>query len=213
MIKLQVRSQALNNERPVWVREPQAPISCENLVVFLDGEFYLDGVGAEAIIEKLRAQGEIADAWFAFVSHHSMEARWVECPCYPAFNVFVGSELPVALAAHFPALQAVRNRTLVGLSYTGLAASYIAKETPGVFSKVISQSGSYWSNDCLLISQYQQAVGPLSTEFYLDVGSKETEKEIVHKEGHTQQITQIEGVRTISRCADSERMQSRVQGL
>lgn len=97
------------------------------------------------------------------------------------------------LARTCPDIAGCEHRTLVGLSYTGLAASYIALQSPETFTKVISQSGSYWWNDCWLVNQYAQLKKRMPVEFYLDVGNMETQTNIDH--GHTQQtVSQIDAV-------------------
>src|SRR5689334_11539418 len=140
------RSVHLQNERPIWVRPPRDPSSAEHVSVFLDGELYRDQVGANSVIDRL--EDDIADSWFVFVSMESVEARWRECPCHQPFARFVTEELLPWLNARHPELRLVRKRTLIGLSYTGLAAAFVAKECPGIFQRVVSQSGSFWWNDC-----------------------------------------------------------------
>jgi enterochelin esterase-like enzyme len=186
-----IRSTHLQNERSIWIREPRSRASAENLTIFLDAEIYRDRVGVASVIDALG--DEIADSWFVFVSLHSVEARWIECPCHPPFAKFIVEELLPWLKARHPELKAVRQRTLVGLSYTGLAASFVAGEHPGVFQKVISQSGSYWWNDCWLVEQFK-AQPPVPTEFYLDVGNQEVPEKVQHREGVLQEVSQIEGV-------------------
>jgi hypothetical protein len=85
----QLNSSYLQNERSIWVREPESISRASDLVVFLDAERYRDRVGALDVIAELR--GQVADSWFVFVSEESPEARWSECPCYPPFAGFVGN--------------------------------------------------------------------------------------------------------------------------
>jgi len=186
-----IESVHLKNERLIWVRPPRNRPSARNISIFLDGEFYRDQVGANSVIDRL--QGDIADSWFVFVSIESAEARWLECPCYQPFARFVVQELLPWLSTQHQELQLVRNRTLIGLSYTGLAAAFVAKEFPGIFQRVISQSGSFWWNDCWLSEQYRLSVR-VPTDFYLDVGTKELAENVLHREDVLQVISQIEGV-------------------
>lgn len=191
------RSALLGNARPVWVRPPRVPSTAETLTIFLDGEFYRDRVGAPATLDAL--QTAIADSWFVYVSSHSIEARWLECPCYAPFASAIVDELLPWLTQLHPAISQVRHRVLVGLSYTGLAAAYIARQYPGIFHRVISQSGSFWWNDCWLPRQFENQP-PLPTQFYLEVGTKETATHIQHRADVLQVASQIEGVR---RCRDA----------
>jgi len=68
-----IRSVYLKNERPIWIREPIAPMLAQSLTIFLDGELYRERVGASGVIDAL--QGKVADSWFVFVSMESVEAR------------------------------------------------------------------------------------------------------------------------------------------
>lgn len=186
-----IRSTHLQNEPSIWLREPRSPASTESLTIFLDAEIYRDRVGAVSVIDTL--VDEIADSWFVFVSMQSVEARWIECPCHPPFAKFIVEELLPWLEARHPGMKTVRQRALVGLSYTGLAASFVAGEFPGVFQRVISQSGSYWWNDCWLTEQ-SKARAPVPTQFYLDVGNQEVHENVRHREDVLQVVSQIEGV-------------------
>jgi enterochelin esterase family protein len=188
-----ITSEHLGNERPIWVLEPETALPAKYLTVILDGELYRDRVGALGVINDLR--GKITDSWFVFVSMGSVEARWLECPCYPPFADFIVTEVLPWLQIRYPAMESVQNRVLVGLSYTGLAAAFIAKEYPGVFQKVISQSGSFWSDNCWLTEQFKKMPQPVPTAFYLDVGTKETQENVLHRENVLQVVSQIEGVR------------------
>lgn len=84
---------------------------------------------------------------------------------------------------------------LVGLSYTGLAAAFIAFQAAGKFGKVIAQSGSFWSDNCWLVEKYRKMTNRLPTDFYLDVGSKETDEDVHHKDDVLQVVSQIDAVR------------------
>jgi len=187
-----IRSLQLGNERTVWVREPQDPARADQLTIFLDGEFYRERVGAGAVLDDLR--GGLADSWFVFVSTESAEARWRECPCHPPFARFIVGELLPWLEERHPAIGGVRRRVLAGLSYTGLAAAFVAKEFPGVFGRVISQSGSFWFDDCRLERDFRAASVRLPTAFHLSVGTREVQRHVQHRADVLQVVSQIEGV-------------------
>jgi enterochelin esterase family protein len=188
----QLKSAYLQNERTIWIRPPRERASAAHLTVFLDGELYRERVEAVSVIESL--EGSIADSWFVFVSMESEEARWRECPCHAPFAKFVGEELMPWIEARLPEVKSARHRTLVGLSYTGLAAAFVAKECPGLFQKVISQSGSFWWRDCWLEQQYRNG-SPVPAEFYLEVGTDEVQENLQHRPDVLQTVSQIEGVR------------------
>lgn len=191
-----IASAHLGNERDAWLAYPKNgsrghPLQ---LAVFLDGERYRDGVGAMAIIEDLRARREISDTLFVFVGVSSEDARWLECPCHPPFAAFVLEELLPWVEARFPAAREARERVLIGLSYTGLAASYVALIGQGRFTRVISQSGSYWSQDEWLTGEFAKLSEPLPVGFRLEVGSKETQTNVRHRDDLVQAVAQIDAV-------------------
>jgi len=189
----QLRSSHLGNERTIWIRPPKAGTCAGKLVIFLDAELYREKVEALEVIEGLETDPAFPSVLYVFVSQATPEARWIECPCHPPFARFIAEELMPWLQGLHPEAATCAERVLVGLSYTGLAAAYVALQAPGLFTKVIAQSGSFWSADGWLIEQYRQARGPFS-QFYLDVGSKEDQENVQHKEDLIQEMSQIEGV-------------------
>jgi enterochelin esterase-like enzyme len=190
---LRLRSSYLENERSIWIGEPESVSSASDLVVFLDAEPYRDLIGALSVIEELR--GQVADAWYVFVSHQSWETRRRECPCYPPFAGFVGEELLIWLANGYIDLSGIKRRVLAGVSYTGLAAAFVAKEYPNSFQRTISQSGSFWWNGCWLVEEFRRQEQAIPVEFYLDVGTQETNENVRHGEDLIQVVSQMEGVR------------------
>lgn len=183
----------LANKRTVWVREPdRAPT---HVTVFLDAELYRDRVGALPLIDALEAVETIGSSLFVFVSMESVAARWLECPCYPPFARFIEEEFFPWLEGLHPSIRHAQERVIVGLSSTGLAAAYAAMMAPFRFTKVIAQSGSFWSNDCWISGQFEKLEIKPKTEFYLDVGLRETAENVRHKEDVLQVVSQIEGVR------------------
>jgi enterochelin esterase-like enzyme len=139
---LQLHSPYLQNEPSIWICEPESVSGASDLVVFLDAEPYRDGIHALSVIEELR--GRVADSRYVFLSHQSWDTRWRECPCYPPFAGFIGEELLIWLASGSIDFKRVKRRVLAGVSYTGLAAAFVAKEHPGSFQRIICQSGSFW---------------------------------------------------------------------
>lgn len=192
-ISLKIHSTHLGNERTVWIRRSPVAGQPRQLVIFLDGELYRENVKAVEVIDQLIKAEKIPSTIFVFVSAVNMETRAIECPCHPPFARFIIDELMPWLESEEPAIKHCDQRTLVGLSYTGLAATYIALQSPNTFTRIIAQSGSFWWNNCWLVEQYAQLKTRLPVEFYLDVGTKEIRTEIDH--GHAQQtVSQIDAI-------------------
>lgn len=180
------------NERNVWVRHLTKDEFVENLVIILDGELYREKVGAISIVDDIHEK--VGSTVFIFISYASIEARWIECPCYPPFARFLEEEFFTWLEQHYPNLRDVRRRVIVGLSYTGLAAAFVATHVTRQFTHVIAQSGSFWSQDGWLTKQISR-LGDLHSKFYLEVGKQETQTNVQHKEDVFQVVSQIQGVR------------------
>lgn len=188
-----LESAHLQNTRSIWIREPAQP--CDAVAVFLDAEFYRDQVEAVSIIEDLRGRDEIASALFVFVSVESTASRWIECECHLPFARFIDEELFPWLEERHPFLRRARERVVAGLSYTGLAAAHVSMMAPNRFTKVISQSGSFWWNDCRISDEFDRLEHKPVTQYYLDVGDRETAENVRHKEDVLQVVSQIAGVR------------------
>ena len=129
---LRLNSSYLENERSIWICEPENLSAASDLVVFLDGERYRGRLDALSVIQELR--GQVADSWFVFVSEESPEARWRECPCYPPFAGFIGEELLIRLASGYIDFNKIKRQVLAGVSYTRIAAAFVAKEYLSVLS-------------------------------------------------------------------------------
>jgi enterochelin esterase-like enzyme len=121
-IVLQLNSSHLQNERSIWVCEPESVVGASDLVIFLDAEFYRDRMDTLSMIEELR--GQVADSWYVFVSHQSRETRWRECPCYPPFAGFIGEELLTWLASGYIDFKRIKRRVLAaGLGRQAISAA------------------------------------------------------------------------------------------
>lgn len=178
-----IRSTYLRNRRTVWVRKPKDPsVSCP-LIVFLDGEFYRERMPTNAIIDRLQRQRRMGDAWVVYVSRQSFKARSRECPCYPPFAKFIARELLPWLEGRHPEIRQATKRVLAGLSYSGLAAAYVAIVERGLFDSVVCQSGSFWWNDFWLPRSYARRKRTTRAAFYLDVGKKEIKEDADQVEG------------------------------
>ncbi len=192
-VQYRIQSTHLKNTRTIWVYSPDGEAT--NVVIFLDGECYRESINVLPILANLHYTGQICSSLFVFVSIESLTSRSIECPCNPSFAYFIDQELMPFLEGIYPFIRVAQERVIVGLSYTGLAATYSALMALLRFTKVITQSGSFWYNDCEIIDQFEKLEIKPKTDFYLSVGLEETEENVWHRNDVFQSISQIECVK------------------
>ncbi len=181
-------------ERQVWVIPPQRPAGARHAVIFLDGEFYLDRVQGPRASAQVQASSSVAPFWQIYVSHRSLAARWLECPCVSEFSQLLAERLWPAVLHHHPEAVSALHHTLIGLSFTGLSAVYSAGEYPSRWQAVVAQSGSFWWQEAWLPQVWDTRFGTVRTRFGLEVGDKETSFPVAHRPECVQTMSQIEGV-------------------
>jgi enterochelin esterase family protein len=114
------------------------------LLIFFDGDSYLHDEDTKTLLDALIAQRAIAPLVALFVINDEPSQRATELPCNATFAAFVADELLPFARAHYRVSQDAEQIGLAGLSFGGLASSFIALHYPDRFGKVLSQSGSYW---------------------------------------------------------------------
>ncbi len=186
-------SEALGNERNIWLQEPATPGPAE-LLLFLDGEYFLTHLEAPATVRALQESGALPPCWVAYVAAREREVRWPENFCSRVFARAVCDELVPQIESWVGV--APTGRALAGLSLTGLGAVYIALSAPARFQRVLSLSGSFWWGDGRLARELSSFPAG-STRFRLTVGDRETCTDVDHGHGLIQRISQVEGCRNM----------------
>jgi enterochelin esterase family protein len=124
-----------------------------------------------------------------FVSHRNGEARHHELTCNENFSRFIAEDV-VSWAEKNARIHPLDN-LICGLSLSGLASAYTAFRYPLVFSRALSQSGSFW-----WLVDHQASFPPATPRLWLSVGKEETTAGVTHPpSGLFQGVSQIEGVR------------------
>lgn len=181
-----LESRALGAERTIWFE----PAASSDVWIFLDGELYLQRVGAADVVEEARARGVLPPARCVFVSHGGAAARHEDFVCRPAYNAFLRDELLPHLARD----HAVARPLLVGLSLSALAAAFAVVECPEVFPRAVCQSPSAWWEDEWLLGRLARA-GNAFGRYYVSVGTEETETDVRHPpSGMHQGVSQLDSV-------------------
>jgi len=79
-----------------------------------------------------------------FISNPTDSSRKYELPMNAIFRDFVVDELVPTIKDNYRITNKPDKTIIAGMSYGGLAATYIAFECDSIFGKVLSQSGSFW---------------------------------------------------------------------
>ena len=176
-------------ERKVWSLAPPAgrPTAA---ILFLDAELYLERVGAAAVVRRLQERRAIPPAVAVFLSDGGAAARHEDFVCRPEYARFVARDLVGSVREEHPGVTEI---VIAGLSLSGLAAAYAATRHPAVFRAAVCQSPSFWWERGRFAEELPAAT-PAGPEFWICVGSRETEAGVSHPpSGLRQGLTQVAG--------------------
>lgn len=140
-------SKLLNNSRRIVIYTPPhfAPKKTPyNLLFFFDGTDYLEKVPTPTILDNLQAAGKIAPTVAVFIDNPSSQTRATELPPNPTFAKMLAEELYPRVTQQLGINPSAKRTALIGSSYGGLAAAYVAIEYPHRFGNVLVMSGSFW---------------------------------------------------------------------
>jgi enterochelin esterase-like enzyme/GNAT superfamily N-acetyltransferase len=176
------------------VRLQRGPVDQPHrLCLILDGELYWRDMDAVPILKALSDRDGMPSMTFAFVGHVSGAARHEDYTCNERYGRFIGEEVMAWLKKEVPMLQN-GSHVIVGLSLSGLMATYVTLQYPYHFDCCLSQSGSHWWKHEWFAHMARQHA-PARARFWLSVGDRETEVHVKHPPtGLLQEISQIAGV-------------------
>jgi enterochelin esterase family protein len=190
----QVTVEGEDYTRTVWFRAGPKQIS-HALCVFLDGEYYLEKVGALAILEQAIASGRIPSMSFVFVPSNGPQSRHEDFTCNERYARFVAEEILRWTRAQVSSIRSEGN-LVCGLSLSGLASAHVALKYPEVFSSALSQSGSFWWSD-RRFANLARSCPDIGSRHWLSVGDEETQEDVSHPPtGMHQGVSQITGVQS-----------------
>jgi len=176
-----IESTILKNSRSVVVYKPFGYKETKEYpsIVIFDQSLYLERVPLPTILDNLIADNKIPPIVAIMVDNQPRERRELELPLYKPFADFIALELMPWAFQNFNITKNPNKSIVAGVSYGGLASSYIALNYSNLFGNVLSQSGSYWRGikvtDSIpwLTEQYKSSQ-KLPIRFYLDCGLQET---------------------------------------
>lgn len=114
------------------------------LLVCFDGEDYLRFAGLKTVLDNLIHRYELPPLIVALTQSPD---RMLDYTANPGHATWVAEELWPWLDANLPLRQRPAERGLLGASLGGVAAVYAAWRHPGLFGRLLLQSGSFAFND------------------------------------------------------------------
>lgn len=159
----------------VLVHTPTGASGALPSVYFVDGRDYVEFAHVPRVIDWLVERGEIAPVRAVFVdppNRHGAEApnRTTEYGMNDDFVAFLADELVPFIDEHYPASG---ERLIVGDSYGGLIAAYVAFSRPEVFGMAYSQSGYHSFQRDRMIDLIRGSE-PAPVRLFVDIGTYET---------------------------------------
>lgn len=140
------RSEVYGGEREVQVYVPSeyAPHKRYPLTICHDGRDYQRFASMQTVLDNLIARHEVAPLLVAFTSGVDRNREYGADPRQPKYIV---EELLPAIRERFGVSQDPIDLGLMGASFGGVASLFTAWTYPGVFGKLMLQSGSFVFTD------------------------------------------------------------------
>jgi enterochelin esterase-like enzyme len=144
--RFEVKSNVYGDVRPIDVYLPVefAPYRRFPLLIVHDGDDYRKFAGMIAVLDNLIHRHEVAPLIVAFTSGVHRNREYGADPRQPRFLV---EELLPEICARYPIEEGADQRGLCGASFGGVTSLYTAWTYPGVFGKLLLQSGSFVFTD------------------------------------------------------------------
>jgi enterochelin esterase family protein len=148
LVELTFKSTILKNTRKIFVylpenysdkREEAYPV-----IYLFDSFIYLNRIEVPNVLDNMIYENEIEPMVAVFIDNATNLSRDKELPLNFEFKDFVINELVPYINNSFKITDDPQKTIIGGMSYGGLAASFISFYHSDIFGKVISQSGSFW---------------------------------------------------------------------
>ncbi len=172
--------------RPIDVYLPReySPRKRYPLLIVHDGDDYRRFAAFRTVLDNLIHRYEVAPMIVAFTSGVARNVEYGADPRQPRFLV---EELLPALASRYPLEEGPENRGLCGASFGAVTSLYTAWTYPGVFGKLLLQSGSFVFTDVgshgrsplfdpvvAFINQFRQDPGRVDARVFMSCGTFES---------------------------------------
>ncbi len=169
-------SKIMNNERKIHVYlppnyKPEKKYPC---IYLFDAHVYLHRVEVPNILDNMINEGLIEPMMAVMIANPTSNSRYRELPLNFEFKAFMIDELVPHIRQNYASSTLPQENYIGGISYGGLASTFIAYYHPDVFGNVISQSASYWRG-LELTDQFDNEV---RSDWLIDKINHENKREI-----------------------------------
>lgn len=196
----------LSASRKYWIYLPpnyqKETTSSYPLMLFLDGSQYLDYIPAHVYLEHMIENREIPPCVGIFLDYADGPLRTNEYNCNDHFTQFLCFDFLADLRKkHHLNMTTDPNRsTIIGTSYSGLAAFYVALSRPEIFGHCIAQSPAVVAQPLSKIERMIQDAAHQGNNatFSFEMGSYENNIiQLEYADGTIQSCSSLEVVRHI----------------
>lgn len=151
-----------------------------DVFLLFDGWAYYNYAAVTTVMDNLLYVGRTRPYVLVMHSNLDQSVRATELPCHRPFHDFLVQELVPWIDGNYNVTDDPARTVVGGSCFGGLAAAYVALESPDRFGNVISQSGSFWwpgpgvpdMAPEWLTEQYRKRPA-LPVRFSLEIGSLE----------------------------------------
>jgi enterochelin esterase-like enzyme len=181
-----VTSKVYGDDRPIEVYLPgeYSPNKTYPLLIVHDGADYRQFANFRGVLDNLIFRHEVRPLIVAFTNGH---ARNVEYGADPRQPEFIVNELLPELTGRYPISSDPDERGLCGASFGGVTSLYTAWTHPGVFKRLLLQSGSFVFTDVgthgrsplfdpvvKFVNQFRQDPGRVQARIFMSCGTFES---------------------------------------
>ena len=128
----------------VYLPSEHRPNKAYPLLIVHDGSDYLRYTALKAVLDNLIGRHEVIPLIVAMVDGGNRNEEFGANPKHPAWIV---DELLPAVEARYKVLPGPQSRGIMGASFGGVASLWTAWSRPGVFGRLMLQSGSFAFTD------------------------------------------------------------------
>jgi enterochelin esterase-like enzyme len=145
-----------------------------HILYALDGSDYLNLSQVNLVFDYMMHMEEMPSAVVVLVDPHE---RTKEYTLYEPYYNYVIQELMPFIENEYMNPDAGYERAAMGVSWGGLTAIYLAVNPPGLFHRVLSQSGSFWPKDWQILDMVANSIVS-GISFCLQTGTIEDTEEM-----------------------------------